>query len=223
MEPCYPAGLARTAGLVSSVPSLSSCHHAPVSQPVRSLDSSLDLRSTTETDWPALRDFRIENARDHPISYGATLETTLTFDEEAWRMRARRGDQADAASYVVIDRPTARWVGMMACQLGDDDGPEPVLTGVYVTPPFRGPVYAVADTLLEHIRRWAAHRSGQLRLWVYEGSEPARRFYRRHGFVDTGRSRATDLPPNGRLLEMVAQLVRDSVLAPGYQHGERFP
>ncbi len=166
----------------------------------------MNLRSTTESDWPALRNFRLENAREHPISYGATLETTLTFDEEAWRMRARRGDQANAASYVVIEQTTGRWVGMMACQLGDDDGPEPVITGVYVTPSFRGPVYGVADTLLEHIRCWAASQSSLLRLWVYEGSEPARRFYRRHGFADTGRSRATDLPPNGRLLEMASQL-----------------
>jgi hypothetical protein len=60
------------------------------------------LRSTTEDDWRNLRQFRIENARAHPISYGATLATTLQFDEEAWRMRARRGDQTDAASYVAI-------------------------------------------------------------------------------------------------------------------------
>jgi GNAT superfamily N-acetyltransferase len=177
-----------------------------VSRPAHSLHRTLDVRSTTESDWPELRAFRLENASEHPISYGATLETTLTFDEEAWRMRARRGDQEDTASYVVLHRETGRWVGMMACQLGDDDGPEPVLTGVYVTPSFRGARFGIADTLLERIRSWAAPQSALLRLWVYDGSEPARRFYRRHGFADTGRSRATDLPPDGRLLEMAVRL-----------------
>lgn len=177
-----------------------------VPQPVASRHNSLNLRSTTEADWPELREFRLENAREHPISYGATLEQTLTFDEEAWRMRARRGDQFDAASYVVIERLTGRWIGMMACQVGDEHGPEPVLTGVYVSPAFRGASYGVADALLERIVSWSAPRASQLRLWVDDGSEPARRFYRRHGFRDTGRAHGTDLPPGGTLLEMGALL-----------------
>lgn len=174
--------------------------------PASSLHSSLLLRSTTESDWPELRTFRLENAREHPISYGATFDQTLAFDEEAWRMRARRGDQADAASYVVLQRATGRWVGMMACQLGDEHGPEPVLTGVYVSPAVRGPAFGVADALVERVTAWVAPRASHLRLWVYEGSEPALRFYRRHGFQETGRTRPTDLPPNGTLLEMAAPL-----------------
>lgn len=177
-----------------------------VSRPDPSLHHLLDLRSTTEADWSELRGFRVENAREHPISYGATLEQTLTFDEEAWRMRARRGDQPDAASYAVIERLSGRWIGMMACQVGDEHGPEPVLTGVYVLPAFRGAVYGVADALLERIRSWASPRADLLRLWVYEGSAPALRFYRRHGFRETGRTRGTDLPPGGTLLEMAAAL-----------------
>jgi GNAT superfamily N-acetyltransferase len=165
------------------------------------------LRSTTEDDWRNLRQFRIENARAHPISYGATLATTLEFDEEAWRMRARRGDQTDTASYVAIEAATGRWVGMMACQTGDDDGPEPVLTGVYVTEDFRGRAFGIADTLLDQLVTWAAARSACLRLWVYEGSEPARRFYSRRGFAETGKTRPMLLePPGGSLVEMARPL-----------------
>ena len=169
------------------------------------------IRSTTEVDWPELRRFRLENAEMHPVSYGATLETTLTFDEEAWRMRARRGDQADAASLVAIDSSTRRWVGMMACQTGDQDPPGPVLTGVYVSEGFRGRDLGIADELLERITGWAAQRSSHLRLWVFEGSEPARRFYKRHGFRTTGRTRRMELdPPGGSLVEMTRALNRDS-------------
>lgn len=185
-----------------------------VSQAVPSLHNSLELRRTTESDWPELRTFRLENAREHPISYGATFAQTSDFDEEAWRMRARRGDQRDQASYVVIERLTGRWIGMMACQIGDEHGTDPVLTGVYVLPEFRGSAYGVADTLLGHIVSWAQLRADQLRLWVYEGSEPARRFYRRHGFRNTGRVRATDLPRGGTMLEMSVSLTSDPCAVP---------
>lgn len=171
------------------------------------MDQRFHLRSTTESDWQRLRLFRLENAKEHPVSYGAPLETVLTFDEEAWRMRARRGDQPDAASLVVIETATDRWVGMMACQIGDEDGPEPVLTGVYVSEDFRGREHGIADTLLEMILEWATPRSSSLRLWVYEGSEPARRFYARHGFATTGRKRPLEVdPPGGQVIEMTREL-----------------
>jgi GNAT superfamily N-acetyltransferase len=149
---------------------------------------SIRIRSTTESDWRRLSEFRLENAAAHPISYGATYEQTLAFDEEAWRMRARRGDRDDAAQWVAIEEATGRWVSMMACQLGDDLGPEPVLTGVYTSEEFRGRQYGMADALLELVETWAAGHGDSLRLFVHEDSEPARRFYRRHGFIETGRS-----------------------------------
>jgi GNAT superfamily N-acetyltransferase len=155
--------------------------------------SSVWIRLTTESDWPQLRGFRLENAAEHPISYGATYEQALAFDEDAWRMRARRGDSVDAAQWVAIEAATGRWIGMMACQLGDEYGPEPVLTGVYTSEAFRGREYRVADALLELIEKWAADHGDALRLFVYEGSEPARRFYRRHGFAETGRTELADI------------------------------
>jgi ribosomal protein S18 acetylase RimI-like enzyme len=78
---------------------------------------------------------------------------------------------------------------MMACQLGDDLGREPVLTGVYTSEQFRGRSYGIANALLELIETWATEHGDSLRLFVHEDSEPARRFYRRHGFVETGRTR----------------------------------
>jgi ribosomal protein S18 acetylase RimI-like enzyme len=112
----------------------------------------------------------------------------LGFDEEAWRMRARRGEHDHAAQWVAIEHATGRWVSMMAVQLGDELGSEPVLTGVYTSEEFRGRSYGIADALLDLAERWAADHGDSLRLFVYEGSEPALRFYRRHGFVETGRS-----------------------------------
>jgi GNAT superfamily N-acetyltransferase len=95
---------------------------------------------------------------------------------------------------------------MMACQLDDEHGEGPVLTGGYVSSDLRGPAFGVADALLERVVAWAVPRASQLRLWVYEGSEPALRFYRRHGFHETGRTRPTDLPPQGTLWELAVPL-----------------
>lgn len=171
------------------------------------MDHRFRLRSITESDWQRLRLFRLENAKEHPVSYGAPLETVLTFDEEAWRMRARRGDQPDAASLVVIEAATDRWVGMMECEIGDEHGPEPVLKGVYVSDGFRGREHGIAEALFDKILEWATPRSSSLRLWVYEGSEPARRFYARHGFTATGRQRPLLVdPPGGHVIEMTREL-----------------
>lgn len=169
------------------------------------LDLSIAIRTTTEVDWPRVRDFRIENATENPISYGATLETTLAMTEEDWRLRARRGEAENATCLVAWDKTTGDWVGMMSAQLGDEDGPDPVLTGVYVTPTFRGRSHGVADALLKAILAWAVGRGQHLRLYVYEHAVPARRFYDRHGFTPTGRKRALTFT-EGQTLEMARSL-----------------
>ncbi|MFP7834533.1 GNAT family N-acetyltransferase [Marisediminicola sp. LYQ134] len=167
--------------------------------------ADVTIRTTTEDDWPRVRELRVENATDNPVSYGATLETTLAMTEDDWRMRARRGQADDATSIVAIETATGRWIGMMSAQTGDHDGPELILTGVYVTPDFRGRERGVADALLDRIVAWATERGDVLRLWVDENGAPAKRFYERHGFTPTGRSRPIGFA-EGRTLEMMRRL-----------------
>ncbi|UDY22151.1 GNAT family N-acetyltransferase [Nocardioides sp. Kera G14] len=173
----------------------------PFQQAARRLEFA--IRPTTEADWERVRAFRIENAEEHPISYGATVEAVREFDEEAWRMRARRGEQPDSVSIVAVESGTGRWIGMMHGLAEDEDGSTPVLAGVYVSKLFRGRGYGVADALLAPVLDWATGRASEIRLWVFEGSQPARRFYGRHGFVDTGRTKPLTLDPSlGNLREM---------------------
>jgi GNAT superfamily N-acetyltransferase len=96
---------------------------------------------------------------------------------------------------------------MMSAQIGDEDGPGPVLTGVFVSPAFRGRTHGVADALVGGIVDWAGQRADHLRLYVYEHGTPARRFYTRHGFVETGRTRPVGFT-DGSTLEMVRALER---------------
>jgi len=165
------------------------------------------VRTTRESDHLRVRAFRIENATEHPISYGASLETTLSMSEDDWRTRARRGEQTDATSVVAIERSTGRWVGMMGAQDQDADGTDPVLNGVYVLPDYRGRTTGIADLLLADILDWASRRqAARLRLYVYEASSPARRFYERHGFTPTGRFRPHSFAP-GSVLELARPMV----------------
>ncbi|QQD75719.1 GNAT family N-acetyltransferase [Curtobacterium sp. YC1] len=152
------------------------------------MPGSFSIRTTTERDWERVRELRVENATDNPVSYGATLGHTLLMTEDDWRLRARRGEASDATSVAAIDAD-GRWIGMMSGQVGDDHGAEPVLTGVYVTPAFRGRAHGVADALLDHVIGWAAGHGDRLRLEVYVRAVPARRFYARRGFRASGRTR----------------------------------
>ncbi|WIB16480.1 GNAT family N-acetyltransferase [Curtobacterium sp. MCPF17_050] len=169
------------------------------------MGTAFTICRTVEDDWPLVRELRIENATDNPISYGATLETTRGMTEDDWRLRARRGQGIDTTSLAAVDDLSGRWIGMMSAQIGDEDGPGPVLTGVFVSPAFRGRTHGVADALLGGIVDWAGQRADHLRLYVYEHGTPARRFYSRHGFVETGRTRPVGFT-DGVTLEMVRAL-----------------
>ncbi|GEB47013.1 hypothetical protein MTE01_29580 [Microbacterium testaceum] len=176
------------------------------------------LRSTQEDDWPRVREFRIENATDNPVSWAATLEETQRIPDEGWKMRARRGEQPDTTSMAAIDDETGRWLGMMCAQIGDAHGPEPVLTGVYVTPDARGRENGVTDALLASILSWAGSRDQTvLRLWVAEHAAPARKYYTRNGFVPTGRTQDLRVlgrephPDDGGLIEMSRPLTADAL------------
>lgn len=164
--------------------------------------SDFIIRRTQESDWQEVRALRIDNATDNPISYGATLETTLAMSENAWRQRARRGQQNDAISVAAIEYATGRWVGMMSGQIGDDHGPEPVLTGVFVAPDWRGRERGVALALLTEVEEWALVHGPALRLFVDEKAVPARRFYDRNGFAVTGRARPIGFT-DGNTVEMI--------------------
>jgi len=174
--------------------------------------ATVALRTTTEEDWRSIRRLRIENATENPISYGATLETTLGMTEDEWRLRGRRGSSRSATSLVAVDDRSGRWVGMMSAQ-EDADPPGCLLTGVYVAPAYRGRRQGVADALFGEILGWTTRRSGPLRLWVDAGDAglPARGFYARHGFAATGRAKPIGFVA-GNVVEM-ARLVSASAPA----------
>jgi ribosomal protein S18 acetylase RimI-like enzyme len=163
----------------------------------------LVIRTTRETDWPAVRALRLEMLRDTPIAFGDTLERALEYGEAEWRTRARRGEAREQTVLVAIEGE--RWVGTMGCYV-PDAATGPLLVGVYVSPDRRGEAAGVTRALLDEIERWAAERSDTLRLEVHEDNARARRFYEKLGFAYTGYRRPYELEPGGLELEMEKRL-----------------
>lgn len=193
------------------------------------------LHRITEADWAEVRALRLEMLADTPHAYLETLAHAEAHGEAEWRMRAARNDVAGAIGLAAV-APAAgeaghgaagRWVGTMAAYL-PQDAPGAMLVGVYVAPAWRGAAQgtaargaaggaqgvapggaqgpSVADALLSGIEEWAGRHADVLRLQVHQDSVPARRFYKRRGFEETGRVLPYPLNPSQLELEMVKHL-----------------
>jgi GNAT superfamily N-acetyltransferase len=164
------------------------------------------IRPTIEQDWRELRALRLEMLSDTPIAFEETLESAERRTESDWRMRAARGSAPTSTTLVAIDRDDA-WLGTMGAYV-PPGGSLPFIVAVYVTPSARGRDSGVADGLLAAVERWAAMRNDRVALEVHEHNLRARRFYERHGFVPTGRTRPYPFDRSTSELEMVKALDR---------------
>ena len=181
------------------------------------------VRRVRPDDWPRLKALRLEALQDTPMGYLERYEDALLVDDEEWQYRARRGsDAGDSAQFVAELRPTMRSASGAdgADQCGSEDGsfvgtmvgfPDNSASGlfwiaaVYVRPEWRGRDRGVADALLDAILVWAGNASRML-LEVHERNAPARAFYRRRGFVETGRTRPYVFDSSATELEMSLEM-----------------
>jgi ribosomal protein S18 acetylase RimI-like enzyme len=157
------------------------------------------IRPVSEDDWALLRDLRIEMLRDTPNAFLERLETALRRSDRDWRRRAAR-DAADTSSRRFVAEADGR-LGAVMGVYRDASGRATVF-GVYVTPGWRG--LGVAEELLATVEQWAvgAFGAAELYLLVHEHNPRARAFYRRQGFVETGRTVPYELDPTELEIEM---------------------
>lgn len=148
---------------------------------------------------------RLEMLADAPQSYGHRLADVQAWDEARWRIRLASSLLEDSTLFVAAD-DDGTWLGQMAAREYIDQQPARVwLLEVYVTPALRAT--GLAGTLLAQVEGWARERGhARLLLDVHEDSLPARQFYRRHGFVETGSTHPYALDPTRRELEMAKDL-----------------
>jgi ribosomal protein S18 acetylase RimI-like enzyme len=139
--------------------------------------TELPVRRLVSDDWAQLRVARLAALAEAPYAFFSTLAHEQQFTDEEWRERAGRGgtfaawdDDAIAGLATGLDRGRDGWH----------------LVGMWVSPKLRGS--GVADRLVAAVCDLARQGAAtSVTLWVTEVNDRARAFYRRLGFVPTGR------------------------------------
>jgi ribosomal protein S18 acetylase RimI-like enzyme len=165
------------------------------------------VRRVRPDDWPRLKALRLEALQDTPMGFLERYEDALRIADEGWQFRAHRGSEAGDSAQFVAEAGDGTFLGTMV-GFPDASGSDAAwLAAVYVTPAWRGRQQAVTDALLDAVVDWARDRkASRLLLEVHEDNAPARAFYRRRGFVETGQSKPYPLDPSGNELLMALRL-----------------
>jgi uncharacterized protein (DUF1810 family)/GNAT superfamily N-acetyltransferase len=160
---------------------------------LRLLGSIHAVRQAMPGDEPILRALRLEALSDAPEAFGSTYDRELARTTLDWRRWMSPG-----ATFILDTREGPK--GLAAGQRDAADPTVVQLMAMWVDPAFRRS--GAADRLVAAVIAWAASAGATMvRLDVSEDNVPARRFYTRLGFRETGH--ATPHERDGRIeLEM---------------------
>jgi ribosomal protein S18 acetylase RimI-like enzyme len=138
----------------------------------------IDIQVLTPDDWPVWRELRLAALAESAAAFGSTLaEWTGPGDtEQRWRGRL------SSVPYNIVLRSGGVPAGMVSAYVQADGTVE--LISMWVAPSARG--RGVGDAAIRAVVAWAGSR--EVVLSVKTGNAPAIALYRRHGFVDAGRS-----------------------------------
>jgi 5'-3' exonuclease/ribosomal protein S18 acetylase RimI-like enzyme len=162
-----------------------------------------EIRRVAPDDWATFRDIRLVALAEAPYAFAGTLDAETGYDERRWR------DWVSRSAFFLAwedDRP----VGMVGGYAQEDRGWHVI--SMWVSPQARGG--GLADRLIGAVAGYARDQHAPtLTLWVTDGNDRARAFYRRAGFRSTGR-RQQVRPEEPGLWEEEMLLV-----IPGWQDG----
>ncbi|CAM5290237.1 hypothetical protein SALBM311S_05473 [Streptomyces alboniger] len=183
--------------------------------------SSYVIRSVRADEWPAAKELRLSALRD-PVAHLAFLET---YEEAAarpdsfWKERTAGGAEGAAGrQQIIAEGPDGQWVGTLTVLLEEPGTTDwagfPVellqghVVGVFVRPEERGS--GLTEVLFDAGLEWAWGRGAErVRLIVHEENGRAQRFYRRVGFVPSGRTVPLTTAPGENELEFVLERGQD--------------
>ncbi|GHH50910.1 GNAT family N-acetyltransferase [Lentzea cavernae] len=133
----------------------------------------MEIHQVAPDEWRLWRDIRLEALSSDPEEFGSTLAVEQEFDEAEWRERA-----AEGLKVVALDDDPVALVAATA-------KPEGLyLYSMWVRPSHRG--RGLGEGLLKAVLAWAVQEGWKVvRLRVWVDNLPARRLYKRLGFVDT--------------------------------------
>lgn len=132
----------------------------------------MQIHQVTPDDWELWRDVRLEALGADPGGFGSTLAREEAFTEADWRRTLEDGPR-----FVALDPDPAGLVGAFGKPSGL------YLYSMWVRSSHRG--RGIGEALVRAVLAWAADQGWKLvRLQVYDDNLPARRLYKRLGFVD---------------------------------------
>jgi len=144
----------------------------------------MNVRRARIGDEAILRELRLQAMADAPDAFGSTYERELARTVEDWHRWLSTG-----ATFVVEDAHGAR--GIVAGRRDPTAASTVELMSMWVHPGIRGS--GAGDALVAEVVAWARTEGAQVvRLQVVENNLRARRFYERHGFRLTGRTRVRE-------------------------------
>lgn len=152
------------------------------------------IRVATPDDALAIAKVQIETWRTAyrtllPADYLAVLSIERRSISQRIHLE-RLGDDTSVVVAVVDQRV----IGYVSCgaSRGDDDAAVGEIYAIYVLESFAG--QGVGTALIRQAERWLRERGfSRAMLWVLDGNEPARHFYRRNGWFDSGEMTTIDL------------------------------
>ena len=152
------------------------------------------VRATTITDWPALREIRLQALREAPYAFGSTYAREATIGDDEWHRRATR----DGSFLAFL--PEVSPAGLGGGYLAAPDTAE--LISMFVRPQARG--RGVGEAIIDAVAEWARQKDAStVHLWVTETNKHARLLYERCGFTATAERQP--LPSNPSLGEIGMQ------------------
>ncbi|MEU5888201.1 GNAT family N-acetyltransferase [Streptomyces sp. NPDC047461] len=177
-----------------------------------SIPDAYVVRPIRADEWPAVKELRLVALQDPaaPVAFLETYEKALTHPDSFWQERAVGSSKVDGgARQFIAEAADGTWVGSVVVlieEAGTDDWAGfPVerdqghVVGVFVRPEWRGG--GVTKALFEAAVDWAWGRGVEaVRLIVHEDNPRAQGFYRKAGFVPTGKT--VPLPGNEGEIEL---------------------
>ncbi|SEQ49161.1 Ribosomal protein S18 acetylase RimI [Lentzea xinjiangensis] len=132
----------------------------------------MQIHRVTPDEWRLWRDVRLEALASDPAEFGSVLAREQAYGEDLWRDRVE-----DGLKVVALDPgPVA-----LVAATGKPEGL--YLYSMWVRDSHRG--RGIGEALVGTVLAWAAEEGWRIvRLRVWEDNLPARRLYRKLGFVE---------------------------------------
>ena len=128
---------------------------------------------------------RLRALQDTPNAFSATYAAEVQLADADWIARAVRWNGETGAGFLAMDGETA--CGIAGSFLDPEDATQARLVSMWTAPTHRQ--RGVGRLLVNEVIDWARRRGARtVLLMVTSGNEPAMLFYRRLGFIGTGRT-----------------------------------